>query len=77
MKDDNPDYWFRPIDTINDFLTTNPKAIEYLKADTGECFIHLYGSAFFDDFTKSFRVDMLRGANITHWRIRKLKTYVE
>jgi hypothetical protein len=76
LADGNPIWWFRPIETINVLLAEEPDAVEYLKIETGETFIHTFGTAFWRGEKERFNLLDLMTCKITHWRI-KPKGYSE
>lgn len=69
LDDGNPVYWFRPINVLNLLIREEPDAIEYLNIETGECFIHTFGTVFWSD--TAFMVVDLEVCGITHWRIKE------
>lgn len=68
-----PDYWFRtPEEFVEDYRSMKePNAIEYLNADTGETYVHLHGTAFWDHKEHTININKLALCFITHLRIRK------
>ncbi len=63
----NPSWWFKPISEAA-CLVQEPDKIEYLRAESGETFIHTFGTVF---WIKGMDVEALKRSNITHWRIVK------
>lgn len=65
---DVPQWWFKPIHEQNE-LTAPPDTIEFLKMWTGETFVHINGTAFWDSENKCLDRKSLMYNGITHWRI--------
>jgi hypothetical protein len=60
-----PYYWFRKIEQAGN-VKNEPFATEFLKIETGETYIHTFGSEWFKN--GFLIVDMIR-SGITHFRI--------
>lgn len=67
---DYPKHWFRPV-TEQELAAQEPQEIEYLKMWTGETFIHVDGTTFWQDGGCCLNVEELQIAGITHYRIIK------
>ncbi len=63
-----PKFWFKTIEELTE-INCEPQAIEYLKMDTGETFVHLHGTAFWNSRDENMNLNMLKNCGITHWRI--------
>ncbi len=62
-----PEWWFRGLDELGS-IKEKPRKIEYLKIGTGETFIHMGGTAYWEE-EKGICKTCLYDAGITHWRI--------
>ena len=63
-----PKWWFKPIQALVG-ITEEPMAIEYLRMPSGETFIHVGGTAYWNG--EKFVIELLYLAGVTHWRMRE------
>jgi hypothetical protein len=65
-----PRYWFRSIHESRQELRSQPENIEYLNMWTGETYIHVGGTAYWDQARwGGLNIDSLNRAGITHYRL--------
>ena len=66
-----PAHWFRAT-SEGRLLTKEPEEIEFLNCWTGETFIHVGGTAYWNREPRGgLDVLAMNAAGITHWRVRK------